>query len=57
MREIVAMLGLLTPLYLVFYVSLPNEIKLLILFNIFFFVRTTTKSEMPGENVLEILEK
>ena len=37
MREIVAMLGWLTPLYLVcVYVSLPNEIKLL-LFNIFFF--------------------
>jgi len=37
MREIVAMLGWLAPLYLVcVYVNLPNEIKLL-LFNIFFF--------------------
>ena len=37
MREIVAMLQWLTPLrFFVFYVSLPNKIKLL-LFNIFFF--------------------
>ena len=37
LREVVAMFGWLTPLYLVvFYVSLPIEIKLL-LFNIFFF--------------------
>ena len=37
MREILPMIGWLSPLYLVcVYVSLPNEIKLL-LFNIFFF--------------------
>ena len=36
MREIVAMLVWLTPLYFVFHDRLPNEIKLL-LFNIFFF--------------------
>ena len=41
MREIVAMLGWLTPLYLVcVYSSLPNEIKLL-LFNIFIFAYDT----------------
>ena len=40
MREIVPMLGCFIPLYLqiwfLFYVSLPNEIKLL-LYNIFIF--------------------